>query len=98
VRHVLAILVALAAAAPAVGQVAVRAGYNPYTGRAGTTAFVRNPWTGATQARTTTANPFTGTRTTYAARYNPYTGVTSRGGAAYNPYTGRVAGYRTYRR
>lgn len=93
------ILVAVAAfAGPAAAQVRVRAGYNPYTGRAGATTVARNPWTGTVQAQTRTVNPWTGTRTGTTAGYNPYTGGAYRTGAAANPWTGRVGGYGYYRR
>jgi hypothetical protein len=81
------------AAGSAKAQVARAAGYNPYTGRMGSTTVARNPWTGTTHARTNTYNPWTGTRTTRSAGYNPWTGGAYRGGAAANPFTGRAGAY-----
>ncbi|MBX9622496.1 MAG: hypothetical protein K2X82_01645 [Gemmataceae bacterium] len=92
-RLLLAAGVIALAAGPASAQFAVRAGVNPWTGRAHSTTVARNPWTGGVQARTNTVNPWTGTRTTHTAGFNPWTGTAYRGGAAVNPWTGRHAAY-----
>ena len=78
------------AAEPVSSQVGVRRGYNPMTGRAGTTTVGRNPLTGTVGARNTTYNPYTGRAQTNTVKYNPYTNTSYRGGASANAYTGRV--------
>jgi hypothetical protein len=74
-----AVLVLLASAHPAHGQVMVNRGINPWTGHPYRNVTMRNPWTGRVRNVSTFVDPWTGrasrnVQVFYPPMYNPWTG------------------------